>query len=61
MTNSQQIPTADTHTMNACPRDFTTGYVGQAAAKTREVFERALGQVLFVDEAYRSVSCQLVR
>lgn len=33
--------------------DFTTGYVGQSANKTNEIFESALGQVLFIDEAYR--------
>ena len=34
------------------PTDFGTGYVGQAALQTRKVFERALGKVLFIDEAY---------
>lgn len=34
-------------------KDFTTGYAGQASSKTREMFEKALGQVLFIDEAYR--------
>lgn len=33
--------------------DFVTGYVNQSAGKTRQVFEQALGRVLFVDEAYR--------
>ncbi len=34
--------------------DFVTGYANQASGKTRQVFEKALGQVLFIDEAYRS-------
>jgi len=29
------------------------GFVGQSAGKTREIFQRARGKVLFVDEAYR--------
>lgn len=33
--------------------DFVTGYVNQAAGKTRELFDSALGQVLLIDEAYR--------
>eukprot|EP00884_Botryococcus_braunii_P010997 jgi/Botrbrau1/1989/Bobra.0052s0031.1 len=33
--------------------DFITGYANQAAGKTRDVFRRALGGVLFIDEAYR--------
>jgi ATP-dependent Zn protease len=33
--------------------DFVTGYVNQASGKTREMFEKALGGVLFIDEAYR--------
>eukprot|EP01063_Lacrimia_lanifica_P027259 TRINITY_DN3805_c0_g1_i2.p1 TRINITY_DN3805_c0_g1~~TRINITY_DN3805_c0_g1_i2.p1 ORF type:complete len:2457 (+),score=568.87 TRINITY_DN3805_c0_g1_i2:120-7490(+) len=33
--------------------DFVTGYAQQAVKKTREVFREALGEVLFIDEAYR--------
>jgi SpoVK/Ycf46/Vps4 family AAA+-type ATPase len=37
--------------------DFVTGYVNQASGKTREIFDSALGQVLFIDEAYRCAHC----
>ncbi|MEW5300661.1 MAG: hypothetical protein WDW36_003575 [Sanguina aurantia] len=33
-------------------KDFTTGYVGQASGKTREMFDQGVGKVLFIDEAY---------
>jgi Cdc6-like AAA superfamily ATPase len=32
--------------------DFVTGYAQQAAIKTEEIFNKALGRVLFIDEAY---------
>ena len=39
--------------MECTAKDFGTGFVGQSAAATRKIFERGLGKVLFVDEAYR--------
>jgi hypothetical protein len=33
--------------------DLIAGYVGQTGLKTTEVLEKALGKVLFIDEAYR--------
>eukprot|EP00981_Chlorochromonas_danica_P011845 scaffold4308_cov162-Ochromonas_danica.AAC.4 len=33
--------------------DLMTGYVGQTGKQTRELFEKAKGKVLFIDEAYQ--------
>lgn len=35
------------------PKDFITGFVGQAGSKTTDLFEKSRGGVLFIDEAYQ--------
>jgi len=35
------------------PKDFVTGYVGQAGKQTMDILEKSRGGVLFIDEAYQ--------
>lgn len=44
------------HTVKVLKDDLEAGYVGQTALKTREKINRALGGILFIDEAYSLVS-----
>jgi DNA polymerase III delta prime subunit len=41
--------------LELAPEKMQTGFVGQAPAATREQFRRALGKVLFIDEAYKLI------
>ena len=45
------LPSADVVQVSAS--EFQTGFVGQAAGRTRDIFDSARGAVLFIDEAYR--------
>lgn len=42
--------------MEVSRADFIAGYVGQTAAKTLKIIEKAQGGVLFIDEAYNLVN-----
>jgi SpoVK/Ycf46/Vps4 family AAA+-type ATPase len=44
------VATADVEAVT--PKDLVAEFVGQTAKKTRDVFDRARGRVLFIDEAY---------
>ena len=44
------------HLVEASRSDLVAGYVGQTALKVRDVVDRAVGGVLFIDEAYALAS-----
>ena len=44
------------HFVEASRSDLVAGYVGQTALKTKEVISKAMGGILFIDEAYSLAS-----
>ncbi|GJF00004.1 P-loop containing nucleoside triphosphate hydrolase protein [Phanerochaete sordida] len=44
---------SSTEVIECSASDLVGQYVGQTGPKTKQVFDRALGKVLFIDEAYR--------
>jgi SpoVK/Ycf46/Vps4 family AAA+-type ATPase len=44
---------ATSEVVDVSTKDLIAGYIGQTALKTRELLEKSLGKVLFIDEAYR--------
>ena len=44
------------HFVEASRSDLVAGYVGQTALKTKDVISRAMGGILFIDEAYSLAS-----